>query len=66
MRSLICVSIVVCIARKLRPCPSCSRRRDRINLGLWRSLYKGGGYNYYSVLGPRSTQGKWSSDTKMQ
>ena len=28
---------------KLRPCPSYSRRRDRINLGLWRSLYKGGG-----------------------
>ena len=27
---------------KLRPCPSYSRRRDRINLGLWRSLYKGG------------------------
>ena len=28
---------------KLRPCPSYSRRRDRINLGLWRSLYGGGG-----------------------
>ena len=27
----------------LRPCPSYSRRRDRINLGLLRSLYKGGG-----------------------
>ena len=38
------VLVVVCIARKLRPCPSYSRRRDRINLGLWRSLYKGGGY----------------------
>ena len=28
----------------LRPCPSYSRCRDRINLGLLRSLYKGGGY----------------------
>ena len=37
------VSVVVCVARKPRPCPSYSRRRDRINLGLWRSLYKGGG-----------------------
>ena len=38
--------VVVCVARKLRPCPSYSRRRDRINLVLWRSLYKGGaGYH---------------------
>ena len=37
------VLVVVCVARKLRPCPSYRRRRDRINLGLWRSLYKGGG-----------------------
>ena len=37
------VSVVVCVARKLHPCPSYSRCRDRINLGLWRSLYKGGG-----------------------
>ena len=37
------VSVGICVARKLRPCPSYSRRRDRINLGLWRSLYKGGG-----------------------
>ena len=36
------VLVVVCVARKLHPCPSYSRRRDRINLGLWRSLYKGG------------------------
>ena len=35
------VLVVVCVARKLRPCPSYSRRRDRINLGHWRSLYKG-------------------------
>ena len=28
---------------RLRPCPSYSRRRDRIDLGLLRSLYKGGG-----------------------
>ena len=38
--------VVACVARKLRPCPSYSRRRDRINLGLWCGLYKGGGgYN---------------------
>ena len=37
------VLVVVCVVRKLRPCPSYSRRRDRINLGLWRSLYKWGG-----------------------
>ena len=37
------VLVVVCVARKPRPCPSYSRRRDRINLGPWRSLYKGGG-----------------------
>ena len=43
MRSLTCVSVVACVMRKLRPCPSYSRRRDRINLGLWRSFYKGGG-----------------------
>ena len=40
------VLVVVSVTRKLRPCPSYSRRRDCINLGLWRSLYKGGaGYN---------------------
>ena len=38
------VLVVVCVARKLRPCPSYSRRRDRINLGLWHSLYNGGGW----------------------
>ena len=43
MRSFTCVLVVVYVARKLRPCPSYSRRRDRINLGLWRSLDKGGG-----------------------
>ena len=42
MRSLACVSVVACVVCKLRPCPSYSGRRDRINLGLWRSLYKGG------------------------
>ena len=36
------LSVVVCVARKLRPCPSYSRRRDRNNLGLWCSLYRGG------------------------
>ena len=47
------VSVVVCVARKLRLCPSYSRRRDRINLGFWRSLYKGGGgvpYNEQATL----------------
>ena len=43
------VSVVVCVTRKLRPCPSYGRRRDRINLGLWRSLYKGGGGAGYCV-----------------
>ena len=56
MRSFTCVSVVVYVARKLRPCPSYSRRRDRINLVLWRSLDKGGGgtpfydYNYQPVV----------------
>jgi hypothetical protein len=36
MRSLTCVSVVVCVTCKLRPCPSYSRRRDRINLVLCR------------------------------
>ena len=44
MCSFTCVSVVACVARKLRPCPSYSRRRDRINLLFWRSLYKGAGY----------------------
>ena len=43
MHSFTCVLVVVYVARKLRPCPSYSRRRDRINLVLWRSLDKGGG-----------------------
>ena len=38
-----CVSVIVCVARKLRPCPSYSGRRDRNNSVHWRSLYKGGG-----------------------
>ena len=43
MRMRTCVSVVVCVARKLRPCPSYSGRRDRNNSVHWRSLYKGGG-----------------------
>ena len=43
MRLLTCVSVVACVAHKLRPCPSYSRCGDHINLGLWRSSYKGGG-----------------------
>ena len=46
MHSLTCMSVVVCVVRKPRPCNSYSRRRDRINSILWRSYYKGGGgYN---------------------
>ena len=43
MWALMCVSVVVCVACLLQPCLRYSRRRDRINLGLWHSLYKGGG-----------------------
>ena len=43
MHSLTCVSVVVCVVRKPRPCLSYSRRRDRINSVLWRSYYKRGG-----------------------
>ena len=42
MHSLTCMSVVVCVVRKPRPCNSYSRRRDRINTVLWRSYYKGG------------------------
>ena len=35
--------VIVCVARKLHPCPSYSRRRDRNNSVHWRGLYKGGG-----------------------
>ena len=44
------MSVVACVVRKLRPCPSYSRRRDRINLGLWRSLYKGGGSLFWEAF----------------
>ena len=50
MRSFTCVSVVVYVARKLRPCLSYSRRRDRINLVLWRSLDKGGGGTVAAAL----------------
>ena len=36
-------TVVVCVARKLRPCPRYNRHRDRIYLGLLLSLYRGGG-----------------------
>ena len=52
MRSFTCVSVVVYVARKLRPCLSYSRRRDRINLVLWRSLDKGGAGYIHEVQGP--------------
>ena len=37
------VLVVVCVARKLRPCPSYSGHRGRDNPVHRRSLYKGGG-----------------------
>ena len=43
MHSLTFVSVVVCVVRKPRPCPSYSRRRDRVNLVLLRSFFGGGG-----------------------
>ena len=43
MRARTCVSVVVCVARKLRPCPSYSGRRDRNNSVHWRSLNRAGG-----------------------
>ena len=39
----VCVSVVVCVVHKPRPCLSYSRRRDRINLVLLHSHFKGGG-----------------------
>ena len=39
----VCMCVVVCVARKLRPCPSYSGRRDRNNFVHWCSLYKGVG-----------------------
>ena len=55
MRSFTCVSVVVYVARKLRPCLSYNRRRDRINLVLWRSLDKGGGGGYNEAGIPGAT-----------
>ena len=43
MHSPTCVWVVVRVVRKLHPCLSYSGRRDRINLVLLRSYYKGGG-----------------------
>ena len=54
MRAHTCVSVVVCVARKLRPCPSYSRCRDRNNSVHWRSSYRRGGVIKGSVgAGPR-------------
>ena len=44
-----CVPVVVCVARKLRPCPNYSGCRDRNNSVHWGSLYKGGGVPLASV-----------------
>ena len=51
MRACTFVSVVVCVARKLRPCPSYSGRRDRNNSVHWCSLYKGGGVPVCIVFG---------------
>ena len=42
MRARTCVSVVVFVACKLRPCPSYCGRRDRNTSVHWRSLYRGG------------------------
>ena len=56
--------VVVCVSRKLPPCPSYSRRRDRINLGLWRSLYKGGaGYSLPQNRTPTYQRLTWTGST---
>ena len=64
MRSLSCVSVVVCVVCKLRPCPSYSMRRDRITLGLWRSLHKGGG-GYSMAYVDCATLHKYMAKTMM-
>ena len=56
MHSLTCMSVVVCVVRKLRPCNSYSRRRDRINSVLWRSYYKGGGVPRWVESGESAMQ----------
>ena len=43
MHSLTCVLIVVCVVRKLRLCPSHSRRRDCINLDFCVAFTREGG-----------------------
>ena len=57
MRARTFVSVVVCVVRKLRPCPSYSGRRDRNNSVHWRSLYKGGGIPQQVVLRVALEQG---------
>ena len=47
---VVCVPVVVCVACKIRPCPSYSRRRDCINPIFLRSLDKGRGGGYLSVF----------------
>ena len=46
---VVCVPVVVCVARKLRPCLSYSRRRDRIHSVLLCSLDRGGGGQYLFI-----------------
>ena len=56
MHSPTCVSAVVCVARKPRPCLSFSRRRDRIDLVLWRSYHKGGGGGGHDFCEPMNSE----------
>ena len=50
MHSPTCVSVVLCVVHKPRPCLSYSLRRDRINLVLLHSYYKGGGGYIYTFM----------------
>ena len=60
LRCMSCVSVVVCVARKPRPCLSYSRRRDCINSALLRSYYKKGGG---TACGQRHVDSKNSQTT---
>ena len=64
MHSLTCMSVVVCVVRKPRPCNSYSRRRDRIDSVFWRSYYKGGGgTDIWADLGLREKPNTYNTDS---
>ena len=69
MRALTCVLAVACVARKLRPCLTCSRHRDRINLGLCVAHTRGRGIFAWArstTFGPleskKGLSGQWAMD----